>query len=74
MGGRVFFCGFMNQNSQQAVSKKKVSVIGTSVAPFSKHPMIPMSPQMMQSIRQAPKGKIPPGLARYLANKKKGAK
>lgn len=34
------------------------------------HPMIPMSPAMMNSIKQSPKGQIPPGLARYLAAKR----
>ena len=36
------------------------------------HPMVPMSPAMLSSIKASPKGVIPPGLARYLANKKKG--
>jgi hypothetical protein len=36
------------------------------------HPMVPMSPAMLGSIKASPKGVIPPGLARYLANKKKG--
>ena len=36
------------------------------------HPMVPMSPSMVGSIKASPKGKIPAGLAKYLANKKKG--
>lgn len=35
-------------------------------------PMLPMNTQMMTSIKQSPKGKLPAGLQRYLDNKKKG--
>lgn len=35
------------------------------------HPMVPMSPSMVGAIKASPKGKIPAGLAKYLASKKK---
>jgi hypothetical protein len=31
-----------------------------------------ITPQMISSIKASPKGKLPPGLAKYLASKKKG--
>lgn len=34
------------------------------------YPTIPMTPRMVNSIKQAPKGVIPSGLARYLAAKR----
>jgi len=30
------------------------------------HPLVPMSPGMIRSIRQAPTGKIPPGLSKWM--------
>lgn len=39
-------------------------------ATTSAHPMVPMSPAMVSSIRSAKKGVIPPGLAKYIAAKK----
>ncbi len=53
------------------------SPMNTGVMPSgSVHPMVPMSPAMVTAIKASPKGKIPPGLARYLAAKKaaKGGK
>lgn len=40
----------------------------------SMRPMVPMSPPMVNAIKQSPKGKLPPGLAKYLAKKKKTKK
>lgn len=40
----------------------------------SQHPMMPMSPTMVSSIKQSPKGQLPPGLAKWLATHKKGKK
>lgn len=36
----------------------------------SPHPMVPMSPSMVTAIKSSKKGKIPPGLAKYLAQKR----
>lgn len=42
----------------------------------AQHPMVKMTPRMVTSIKNSPKGKIPAGLARYLAAKRaaKGGK
>ena len=42
--------------------------------PKSVHPMLPVSPSMVSAIKASPKGKIPPGLAKWLATHKKGVK
>lgn len=53
-------------------NKKK----GAVATPVATHPMIPMSPSMVGAIKASPKGKIPAGLAKYLAAKRaaKGGK
>lgn len=43
-------------------------------SPMSQHPMVPMSPSMVSAIKASPKGKIPAGLARWLAKHKKSKK
>ena len=35
-------------------------------------PLVPMHPQTLSAIKRSKKGKLPPGLMKYLANKKKG--
>ncbi len=52
-------------------AKKIATTAGPQTSPAG-FPMVPMHPQMLQAIKQAPKGKIPPGLAKYLAAKKAG--
>ncbi len=54
--------GLNNQPPAQATSMPTPSGIN--------HPMVPMSPAMVSSIKSSPKGKIPAGLAKYLAAKK----
>lgn len=60
--------------------KKKVAVatpsqsgmpMDTGMMPMgTSHPMVPMSPSMVTAIKSSRKGKIPAGLAKYLAAKK----
>lgn len=40
--------------------------------PQASRPQVAMTPSMVVAIKSSPKGKIPPGLARYLAAHKKG--
>lgn len=68
--------GKMPQGLANYLANKRGSQPSNPVTPqqFSPqgHPMVPMSPAMVRAIKASPKGKIPAGLARYLANKKKG--
>jgi hypothetical protein len=77
----------MNQNSQNPPSKSKNNGRGwfqmppepkniASTPPLQKtqRPMLPVSPAMVNAIKQSRKGKIPPGLAKWIASHKKGGK
>ncbi len=71
----------MNTGLANYLAQKKAKY-GIKPSPISNAPMVagqsssvpmaPMGPQMVSAIKQSPKGVIPAGLAKYLANKKAG--
>ena len=61
--------GKLNAGLAAYLAKKNGNMV-TPTTP-SGVPMMPMHPQMLASIKASPKGKLPAGLQRYLANKKK---
>jgi hypothetical protein len=64
---------YLARKRQGSVSSTVTPSGPTPMSPNG-YPMIPLHPQMVAAIKRAPKGKLPPGLAAYIAAHKKKKK
>lgn len=64
--------GKLNAGLAAFLANKRAGQQPTTIGVQSNNPMVAMSPSMLSTIKASPKGKLPPGLARYMAAKNKG--
>ena len=69
-----FFVKMKIKVKSDKVNKAGITVKKSISKNFSRPVSVPMTPSMVGAIKASPKGKIPAGLARWLASHKKAKK